>query len=129
MSSSGKRVRRTNAQLEAAGARVEGKKRAEEDRKQVGRENFWKPREAVGQGQPTEEGQVASAELSAGGRQGPAAVGGATWKSHVNEIRHVKLGCVGDMPKATNVHPRDLPVGGIPFTCTPHYNGVPFLAS
>jgi hypothetical protein len=40
------------------------------------RENVWKLREAVGQGQPTEEGQVASAEVAAGGRQGPAAMGG-----------------------------------------------------
>jgi hypothetical protein len=59
MSSSGKRVRMKNSQLEADGARVEGEKRAEEDRRQVRREIFWKPREVVGQGQPTEEGQVA----------------------------------------------------------------------
>jgi hypothetical protein len=77
MSSSGKRFRRTNAQLEATWVRVEGEKRAEEDRRQVRRESFWKPREAVGQGQPTEEGQVASAEVAAGGGQGPSAVGGA----------------------------------------------------
>jgi hypothetical protein len=77
MSSSGKRVRRTNAQLEAAVARVEVERRAEEDRRQVRRDNFWKPREEVGQGQPTEEGQVASAEVAAGGGQGPAVAGGA----------------------------------------------------
>jgi hypothetical protein len=38
MSSSGKRFRRTNAQLEAAGVRVEGEKRAEEDRRLVRRD-------------------------------------------------------------------------------------------
>jgi hypothetical protein len=38
MSSSGKRFRRTNAQLEATWVRVEGEKRAEEDRRLVRRE-------------------------------------------------------------------------------------------
>jgi hypothetical protein len=36
--SSGKRFRRTNAQLEADGVRVQGEKRAEEDRRQVRRD-------------------------------------------------------------------------------------------
>jgi hypothetical protein len=38
MSSLVKRFRRTNAQLEASGVRIEGEKRAEEDRRQVIRE-------------------------------------------------------------------------------------------
>jgi hypothetical protein len=38
MSSSGKRFRRTNAQLEATGVGVEGEKRAEDDRGLVRRE-------------------------------------------------------------------------------------------